>query len=134
MNMLSQPSRPSGVHVHVLDRVKAVRIELGRHAAGAQQHFAHGLAGDLHRAAANVERAHAAQVDRLLSEGRRCGKAEYGRRDEVAMHGDVLRCTRLESPQWSVSRAVHAHARLGLQNPTISGGSSITQSVHKRLE
>jgi hypothetical protein len=55
--------RQDVLHVHLLDQVTAVGIDLLGAAAG-QRDLAHRLAGDLDHAAADVERAHVAQHDR----------------------------------------------------------------------
>jgi hypothetical protein len=43
------------LHIHLLDLIGAVGIDLRRHAALREHEFLHRLAGDFHQAAADVE-------------------------------------------------------------------------------
>src|SRR6267378_209038 len=49
------------LHVHRLDRIRAVEIDLRRNAARREHHLLHGLPRDLHISPADVERAHVAE-------------------------------------------------------------------------
>jgi hypothetical protein len=83
--------RQEVLHVHLLDHVLAVGIELGGRPAGLAHDRPHRLAADLGHAAADMERAHAAQHDVLFGgECRRRGEAsdhcDEADRDRDTMH------------------------------------------------
>jgi hypothetical protein len=58
--------RQEVLHIHLLDHVLAVRIELGERTAGLPHDLAHRFPADLDHPATDMERAHAAQHDVLL--------------------------------------------------------------------
>ena len=72
--------RQEVLHVHLLDLVGAVGIDLRRHAARREHDLLDRLAGDLDQPAADMERAHVPKKDGLLGGrlglGRRLGCAE----------------------------------------------------------
>ena len=77
--------RQEVLHVHLLDHVLAVRVELGERPAGLAHDLAHRLAGDLRDAAADVERAHAAQHDVVVRPDAGSATA-HGNCDQGATH------------------------------------------------
>jgi len=80
------------LHVHLLDHVLAIGVELGLRAAGLAHDHAHLLAFDLRDPSSDMKRAHAAQHDVVFGQGRchsRCnGKCRGGQRrtDKKAFH------------------------------------------------
>ena len=62
--------RQEELHVHLLDHVLAVRVELGERAARLALDLAHLLAAHFRDAPADMKRAHAAQHDVVVGESR----------------------------------------------------------------
>jgi len=83
--------RQEVLHVHLLDHVLAVRVELRLRAAGLAHDHAHRLAADLGHPAANMERAHAAQHDVVLGRERRQRQERKDHSDHGALHGCLPR-------------------------------------------
>jgi hypothetical protein len=74
------------LHVHLLDHVLTVRIELGLRAAGLAHDHPHRLAADLGHPAADMERAHAAQHDVFLGGQRGHCRAAENHPEQDAAH------------------------------------------------
>ena len=74
------------LHVHLLDHVLTVRVELGQRTTGLAHDHAHRLATDLGHPAADMERAHAAQHDVFLGGQRGHRRATQNHPEQDAAH------------------------------------------------
>jgi hypothetical protein len=74
------------LRVHLLDLIGPVRVHLGRHAAWREHDLLDRLSTDFDVAAADMERAHIAQCNRLLRERRCCNKRRRGGGESRLQH------------------------------------------------
>jgi hypothetical protein len=89
--------RQEVLNVHLLDLVLAVRIDLGRYAAGREHDLLDRLAGNLVQPPADMERAHVAKVERLFRLRKRgCGCERERDAGEYTTHDDLPRCDVIE--------------------------------------
>jgi hypothetical protein len=88
------------LHVHLLDHVLSVRIELGHGAAGLALDHAHLLARHFGDAAADMKRTHAAQHDVFREGGRDRQRSDGHRRaDNNAIHDRLRAFNAIQSPR-----------------------------------